>query len=58
MKIGRPALIINIILGIVNTPNLNFPCGIVRENNGNFYVVQQVDAPGGKIGSVVKMTAH
>lgn len=38
--------------------NLNFPCGIVRDNSGNFYVVQTNDAPGLATGGVVKLTAH
>jgi hypothetical protein len=38
--------------------NLEFPCGIVRDNAGNFYVVQTNDYPGTNIGSVVKLTMH
>jgi hypothetical protein len=38
--------------------NLEFPCGIVRDNAGNFYIAQNVDFPGGTVGSVVKLTMH
>ena len=38
--------------------NINFPCGLVRDPNGNFYVVQTNDAAGVPFGSVVKMTMH
>jgi hypothetical protein len=38
--------------------NLNFPCGLVRDNSGNFYVVQTNDAPGVAVGGVIKMTMH
>jgi len=42
----------------LNSANLAFPTGVARDNNGNFYVTQQVDAPGVAIGSVIKMTMH
>jgi hypothetical protein len=48
----------NGIPAILISPNLNFPCGIVRDKKGDFYVVQQVDAPGGTVGSIVKMTPY
>jgi hypothetical protein len=38
--------------------NLEFPCGIVRDNAGNFYVTQIDDAPGINVGSVVGLTMH
>ena len=38
--------------------NLEFPNGIVRDNAGNFYVVQINDYPGTNVGSVVKLTMH
>jgi hypothetical protein len=43
---------------MLSSANLMFPCGVVRDKNGNFYVTQQVDAPGVAIGSVIKMTMH
>ena len=42
----------------LSSANLAFPTGVVRDKNGNFYVTQQVDAPGVAIGSVIKMTMH
>lgn len=38
--------------------NLEFPCGIVGDNAGNFYVVQTNDSPGSNVGSVVRLTMH
>jgi len=38
--------------------SLNYPCGLVRDNSGNFYVVQTNDAPGVAVGSVIKLTMH
>jgi hypothetical protein len=43
---------------ILPSANLNFPCGIVRDKKANLYVVQQIDAPGATLGSVVKMTPY
>ena len=42
----------------LSSANLAFPTGVVRDKNGNFYVTQQVDAPGATVGSVIKMTMH
>ena len=42
----------------LSSANLFFPCGVVRDKNGNFYVTQQGDAPGSAYGSVIKMTMH
>jgi hypothetical protein len=42
----------------LSSANLMFPCGVVRDNSGNFYVTQQVDASGSTVGSVIKMTMH
>jgi hypothetical protein len=42
----------------IASPNLNFPCGIVRDRHGNFLVAQSVNSPGGSVASVVKMTPY
>ena len=46
------------MIDTIASPNLNFPCGIVRDRNGNFYVAQQQDAPVSTSASVVKMTPY
>ncbi|HXB33738.1 MAG TPA: IPT/TIG domain-containing protein [Puia sp.] len=40
------------------SPNLNFPCGIIRDRNGNFFVAQSQDGPTSTSASVVKMTPY
>lgn len=40
------------------SPNLAFPCGIVRDRSGNFLVAQSVNTPGGSVASVVKMIPY
>jgi hypothetical protein len=46
------------ITPLITTTNLMFPAGIVRDTNGNLYVVQSGIAPGSLYGNIVKMTMH